>query len=283
MNPLRVAVIVPCYDDGELVVEAVRSIDEPEAIEVVVVDDGSSDALTLAALERLSTDGVRLIRHNRNRGAAVAKMTGLAATRAPYAACLDADDLAVPGSFAAMANRLDASPEAAVCYGHYAEFGAVELVRAVPDVLDPYRIAYTNEYPALALFRRSVLDEVGGWRAAGYQGFAHYDWNLWMTLAERGSAAIHAGSDLITYRRRVEPGSRRLGAAGRERHRELYREMRCLHPRLFADLGRHRRNSDMSLARKLLYPLVYGGRPRFAFERRLKPWLDRLGIWTLRR
>ena len=41
--------------------------------------------------------------------------------------------------------------------------------------------------------------------------------------------------------------------------------------------------SDLSPARKLLYPVVYGGRRRFGIERRLKRLLDRAGLWTLRR
>ena len=34
---------------------------------------------------------------------------------------------------------------------------------------------------------------------------------------------------------------------------------------------------------KVLYPIVYGGRPRFGFERWIRYWLDRRGLWTLRR
>ena len=39
----------------------------------------------------------------------------------------------------------------------------------------------------------------------------------------------------------------------------------------------------LSRPRRLLYPLVYGARAEVPFERTIKPWLDRLGIWTLTR
>jgi len=128
-----------------------------------------------------------------------------------------------------------------------------------------------------ALFRRSALEAAGGWRhiGAGYE-----DWGLWMTLAERGCVGAHAGPGVITVRRRMH-GERMLAAA-KANHSELYRALRHGHPRLFEELRAHRRASDMSATRKLLYPIVYGGRRRFRFESRAKALLDRAGIWTLR-
>ncbi len=177
-----------------------------------------------------------------------------------------------------MADRLDASPGAVVCYGDYAEFGTHELVRAVPDRIDPYRVAYANEYPVTALFRRHVFQDVEGWQLPqrGYE-----DWNLWMAIAERGLLGIYLGPGELTFRKRFH-GERMLHQAKRD-HRELYRELRALHPTLFAELPAHRRRSDLALHRKLLYPVVYGGRRRFAFEHHVKDWLDRRGVWTLTR
>jgi hypothetical protein len=208
-------------------------------------------------------------------------MLGLEVTSAPYVYPLDADDLAVPGALAVMADRLDAEPRAAVCFGDYAEFGSRELTRAVPDRLDPYRLAFTNEYPVTALFRRTTLEELGGWEAKGYEGSFYSDWNLWMTLAESGAVGVHVGRGLTTYRRRIHAG--RVNAASRRRHGELYRRLERLHAGLFAGLAEHRRNSSLSVARKLLYPIVYGGRRRLRFEPLLKRGLDRIGVWTLRR
>jgi glycosyltransferase involved in cell wall biosynthesis len=277
----RVAVIIPCFNDGAYVEDAVRSVDEREPVEIAVVDDGSTDAATAAALARLSDDGVTVRKLPVNRGNAAARMLGLEVTSAPYVYSLDADDLAAPGALAIMANRLDADPRAAVCFGDYEEFGSRELTRAVPDRLDPYRLAFTNEYPVTALFRRTILGEVGGWQAKGYEGSFYSDWNLWMTLAESGAVGVHAGRGVITYRRRMHAG--RVSAASRRRHRELYRRLGDLHAGLFANLAEHRRGSSLSAPRKLLYPVVYGGRPRLRVELLVKRGLDRIGIWTLRR
>lgn len=276
---MRVAVIVPCFNDGPLVAEAVasaRACDEP--IELVVIDDGSTDPETLAIFDELERDGVQLI-HQENRGLPAARNAGLAATRAPYVFPLDADDLLVGESLPSMADLLDLEPAAAVCFGDYAEFGGpVDLIRAVPASLDPFRVAYANEYPVSALFRRTALEQAGGWKKIGP---GYEDWDLWMGLVEAGHTGVHAGVGRLTYRRRLH-GERMLTAAKRKHH-ALYQELKRRHPQLFADIKAHRRRSDMSAARKLLYPVVYGGRRRFAVERHLKALLDRGRIWTLRR
>jgi glycosyltransferase involved in cell wall biosynthesis len=273
----RIAVVIPCFNDGELLVQAVDSVRESEAVELVVVDDGSTEARTQQILAELAAQAVPVVRHERNRGLSEARNSGMRATRARYVFPLDSDDAAVPGALAAMADRLDGRPGAAFAFGDYEEFGTHELVRAVPFQLDAYRIAYRNEYPVSALFRREVLEQVGGWRRPnGYE-----DWDLWMTLAERGLFGAHMGVAFVTFRKRFH-GPRMLTAVKRE-HRTGYREMREHHPRLFAELRRHRASSDLSPARKVLYPIFYGGRRRFGFEPAVNRLLDRLGIWTLRR
>lgn len=267
----RIAVVIPCFDDGAFLPAAVRSIDEGEPVELVVVDDASREQGTVECLRKLESEGVRVIHHERNRGLAAARGTGVRATQAPYVFNLDADDLAVPGSLAIMASRLDGEPDAVACISDYIEFGAWNGIRPVTRWLDPYRVAYNNEWPVSALFRRTILKSVGGWQgeAAGYS-----DWDLWMTLAERGHTVMYAGEGIFAFRKRNHAG--RMLAEAREQHRALYATLRRRHPRLFAQLPNHRRQSDLSPLHKWLYPVMYyGGRPRLIAPLRglLKPFL----------
>lgn len=277
----RFAVIVPCFEDGGLVRQAVESISEDEPAEIVVVDDCSTGQDTLDELAALQRDGITVIRHARNEGVANARTTGLHASQAPFVFPLDADDLAVAGRLGQLADRLEGDPGVGVIFGDYEEFGDAKILRAVPPRLDPYRLAFTNEYPISSLFRRKTLEAVGGFRPAGYCGRSYEDWNLWMTLAEQGERGLHAGEGVPVYRRRLH-GERKL-QSGKRRHVKLYDELRAAHPDLFASLPEHRRRSDLSTARKILYPAVYGRRRRFSFERHVKAGLDRVGVWTLRR
>jgi glycosyl transferase family 2 len=272
-------VIIPTYGEGPLILDAVASIEEPEPVHVVIVDDASPDEETGRVLSQLEAEGYDVLRLAQNSGVGRARTAAFATTTARYIFPLDADDLAEPGVLSTMADRLDADPEAVACVGDVLEFGDSDLVRAVPSWLDPFRVAYTNEYPISALFRRTALEELGGWYRAwtGQQGYE--DWNLWMGFAEQRRRIVHLGPGVIGYRRRLHGG--RLNAEAKRRHAEIYQSMRDAHPDLFGSLAEHRRRSDLSRTRKLLYPLVYGTRAAMPFERQIKPWLDRFGIWTL--
>jgi len=271
-----VAVLVPCFEAGELVLDAVGSIREGEPVELVVIDDASRGDPTAAALARLEADGVRVLRRRDNGGPSAARNDGLAATAARFVAPLDADDLLMPGALGAMADRLDAAPAAAACVGDYEEFGSGGAIRAIPGALDPFRVAYNNDYPITALYRRAAIEP--GWRdpLPGRRGYE--DWGLWMTLAERGAPIVHVGR--VAYRRRLHaPG---VNAAARTHHAELYRALRAGHPRLFADLPAHRRASTLPLLRRLAYPVLLGDRRWLRGARLVKPLLDRAGFGTRR-
>jgi glycosyltransferase involved in cell wall biosynthesis len=271
----RVAVIIPCYSEGVLVADAVHSIEEQEPVEIVVVDNASPDAATRETLAALEGEGVDVVRLDDNLGPARARSAGLRATSARYVCPLDGDDLMISGNLGRMADLLDDEPGVAACVGDIAEFGDHELIRRVPHRLDPYRIAYTNEYPITALFRRSVVQEAHAWEPLdGLHGYE--DWRAWMALAERGERIVHLGAP--GYRRRLH--GRRLNHAARARHRANYERMRREHPALFSRVREHRRSSDLSPLNRVLYPVLYGGRAAVPFERHLKRWFDRLGVVT---
>ncbi len=275
MGPARICVVITSHDEGPLLAEAVASVEEGEEVELVVVDDASEDAATVEVLSALERQGTRVLRHERQRGVAEARMTGLAATSAPFVYPLDADDLAVPGVIGRMADLLDRDQDAAACVGDVHEFGDHDVVRVTPRRLDPYRIALTNEYPITALYRRSALVAVGGWQKLGLHD-GYNDWDLWMSLAERGAVIVHLGD--VGYRRRLH--GERLNQQAQRRHRYFYALMRERHRDLFSRLGEYRRQSDLSLLKRCLYPLVYGSRPKVPLQHVLKPWFDRFGVWT---
>jgi glycosyltransferase involved in cell wall biosynthesis len=254
----RIAVIVPCFNDGEIAHEALASLTQQEPTEVVVVDDASTDAATAEALAGFRSRGIQVIRHEVNQGLSAARMTGLRATQAPFVFPLDSDDLLVPWALTPLADVLEADPGLAAAFADIEEFGSRSRIVRVPPRLDPYRILYRNEYPVASMFRRTTLESVGGWQdVAGLVGYE--DWSLWMTLAERGERAENVGGGRIAMLRRAH-GGRMLADAGR-RHRELYGHLRRLHPTLFAQAGANRRRSDLSPAKRWLYPVLFGARP----------------------
>jgi len=256
----RVAVIVPCYDDGALVEQAIASVREQEPVEIVVVDDGSTDPGTRAVLDAVAERGIKVVRRE-NGGLAAARATGLAATSAPLVYPLDADDLLEPGALAAMADALEGSPEAAFAWGDYDLFGDSGGHYRSPERWLPWTLTYVNPYPVCSLFRRSALERAGDWRGAyggklvGAHGYE--DWDLWLRLVALGVEGVRV--DRTVYRRRLH-GSGRLLARARERHQELYAELQERNATVFAQRDELRRRERPARWKRLAYPVLFGPR-----------------------
>ncbi len=262
----RTAVIIPCFNDGDLATEAVASIREEEPVEVIVVDDGSTEPGTLERLAALERDGVRIVRQQANAGLGVARSAGLAATSAPYVFALDADDLLEPGALAAMADVLDNRSDTGFVWGDYVLFGAQTGSYRSPDRWLPWTLTYVNPYPVCSMFRREVLERAGGW-----QGRAYEDWDLWLRLVGLGESGVSAGR--VVYRRRLHDDSRLLTTA-RTRHQELYSELKERNAEVFAMRDELRRGERPSAWKRSVYPIVFG--PRKVVPMRVEAALQRM-------
>ncbi len=173
--PGSVSVIVPAYEAAhslDACLDSVAAQTHPP-LEVLVVDDGSSDAT--AAVARRRAPGVSLISQT-HLGPGAARNAGLARARGDYVAFLDADDRWTPGFLAATVAFLEAHPEAvAVNTG-----GRTRLAngRERPLPADPEAARAAGLLPAFydfwarydhvrtgtVLLRRDVLIRAGGQR-----------------------------------------------------------------------------------------------------------------------
>ena len=215
------------------------------------MDDGSTDAATLAVLDDLRGRGIRVIRQD-NAGLAAARMRGIAETSAPFVLRLDSDDELAPGALGALADALEASPGAAFALGALELFGARSEVRAFPP-WDPWRLLYANHWTAHGLYRREELTAVGGWTLND----CYEDWDLLLALAERGRSPVIIERVAVRYRQHHVA---RMSTRCRERHGEVYAILRSRHPALY-----RRRRELVSLftgssRQRVAFPLFLGSR-----------------------
>lgn len=206
----RVSVIVPSFNQSAHLAEALDSVANLRDVgfELIVIDDASTDgSLELARDWIAAHDGLPalLARHPVNRGLPVARNAGVALARGEAILPLDADNALFPSAAQRLLAALDADPEAAFAYGILASFS-----ERGPEGLEGYwgwepeRLAKDNYIDALALIRREVLSELGGYttdrRLHGWE-----DYDLWCRIAERGMHGAHVPEIVARYR--VREGS----------------------------------------------------------------------------
>jgi len=173
-----VSTIIPVHNRAALLREAVESVLDQtyRPIEIVIVDDGSTDD-TAAVAEELSRQASVPITvvHQANAGPGAARQRGLELARGGFVQFLDSDDLLLPRKFALQVAALQSQPECAICYGpsleeNHAEQpvrrrGPMRGTGAPRPRLFPRLLVERWWTTSSPLYRRSLLDRIGPWRA----------------------------------------------------------------------------------------------------------------------
>ena len=177
-----VTAVVPCFDYGRLVQQAVDSLRRQSypALEIVVVDDGSTDPETLAALAELEQHSTVRVVHQPNQGLVGARMAGAAAATGELLLFLDNDDLLEPEAIALLAAHLVADAGAAFAYPAQHFFGDEELVWE-PQDYNAYDLLWSNHPTVCSMVRAADFRAVSGYDRS--MQFGWEDWEHWIALA----------------------------------------------------------------------------------------------------
>lgn len=283
----RVSVIIPAHQAERTIAAAVgMAADQTYPnVEVVVVDDGSTDR-TGSIADALRTSCIRVI-HQRNGGLSAARNSGIREATGDMVALCDADDLLLPGHVAGAVDtwRLGG--------------GGRRMVTVNPWVLtpsgitrqllrDPHpapmaqrsRILSANFVSVLSLFPRAMIDEVGPFDETLR---ACEDWDLWMRAVMAGwqilrtdrSTAIyrHTGKTLSSQRELMYDAESAVLTSARARWssqlsapelEQLDRRLAIGSPtRMVSDAEQALRDGDLAQARRLMAvaaPLLPGQR-----------------------
>ena len=120
-----VSVVVPCYNYGHYLPQAVGSIlcQQDVDLEVIIVDDHSTDGSELVAAELAARHpSVRLIRNEANKRHIATYNVGLAETTGDYVVLLSADDMLAEGSLGRATALMERHPSVGLVYGYCPEF-----------------------------------------------------------------------------------------------------------------------------------------------------------------
>lgn len=194
MQP-TVSVVTPVYNASSYVERAVQSVLTQEGIdsvEVILVNDGSTDGSDVVIDELAARSAQVVAIHSENRGPSSARNLGIERATGRYLAFLDADDWFLPHKLAFQTGILEARPELGIVTGDHRLLNedtgfALDVVRGKPAIPYSEALAYRNWFAPMApVLRMSVAEAVGGFD----EGLrASEDWDYWYRCAQL--AEIH--------------------------------------------------------------------------------------------
>ena len=168
MSDELVSVVIPVFNGAPFVAKAVASVRAQGhgAVEILVVDDGSTDG-TQEVLKRLEqNDDIRWFQRSHG-GPARSRNYGIAAAQGQFIALLDCDDVWLPGKLAAQLAVMRARPDVGLVHTDFEvrfEDGTVEERVAARSSREPMVQAFAGGHvalPSTLLIRKAVLDQIG--------------------------------------------------------------------------------------------------------------------------
>lgn len=210
MKPL-VSVIVPLYNAAPFIGEALESAlaSTYRPLEVVVVDDGSTDNSLKVAQDIAKRYPEIKVLHQPNTGVSAARNHAIREAKGTFILPLDADDTISPTY---IAHAVEAMKDDVRVVGSKAEYiGAKQGEWKLP-AYSPELLARRNMIPITSLFRKADWMRVGGFCE---EEIYREDWDFWLSMMKLGGKFVRLEETGLYYR--VLEGSRRSQAKAQKR------------------------------------------------------------------
>lgn len=181
-----VSLIIPCYNYQNIIKKAVQSalLQTYTNIEIIVVDDGSTDVVTIAALEEIEQSNVTVVRQQ-NRGLAAARNTGVKNSKGSFLFFLDNDDTIHPYTIEILLRALKANSGVGYVYSEIYYYGNIpDFFVWKPQSFNAYNLIWANHPTLSCLITREAHEKVGGFSENFIHGWE--DWEYWLKLSKHG-------------------------------------------------------------------------------------------------
>lgn len=195
------SVVIPCYNAGDLLIEALESVigyPKPDCYEIIIVNDGSTDAHTIEVLRELQESGILVI-NQINKGPGAARNTGVKQAKGRYILFLDSDNKIRHDYITKGIALLDLDEHVGVVHGKAHFFGEDTKPRFIPAEFDLYKIFSFNYIDMCAVIRKSMWVELGGFDEERVL-IGHEDWDFWIRVALAGWKFHFVDEILFDYR-----------------------------------------------------------------------------------
>lgn len=203
-----ISVVIPAYNTGHLVSEAISSVlnQSHRRVEVIVVDDGSTDNTQRVVSDLADKDPRVNYIYQENKGLGGARNTGIYRARGEYLAFLDADDLFLPGKLQKQAEALDADPELGLVAGGHRvvdidsgqALGERQPWHERPSLALETWLVACPIVPGAVLMRSKWARRVNGFQILNPPGAEDRD--MWLRLSHEGCRMAWTPEIVCAYR-----------------------------------------------------------------------------------
>lgn len=262
MQNVKISIIIPCFNHGEFVIEAIDSFithNYPFNFEVFIINDGSTDEKTNSILSSIKKDNVHVINQN-NSGPSVARNNGIKMANGTYILPLDGDNKILPNYLLKAVDLLDSNSEIDIVYGKGQRFGLSDnsLIGRPFNLLE---LVQYNTIDTCAVYRKKVWESVGGYdEYMSKKGLE--DWEFWINCSEK-KFKFHFLDEVLYYYRETEEA--RTFKVANKNLNELVQYVRQKHANFIVEtllmykvqLNDALRSKEYLLGKTLLRPIRY--------------------------
>ena len=255
-----VSIIIPCYNQGHYIEEALDSIDKSSLkypIEIIIVNDGSTNEQTIKKLAELAKNEHILLINQKNMGLAIARNVGITHAKGNYILPLDADNKITSEYInKAVAKLLEGCCD--IVYGEPIFFGEdIKRRKYKSQNFNIYDLLERNYIDACAIFTKDVWIKNKGYD--NYMPIKGYeDWEFWINAYSNGFSFFFLKQPLFYYR--ITENSM-VDSYSKEKfmqvHHYLIQKHTLLFLQFFIKLSYIKRKYDTDIQRWYISPFIF--------------------------
>lgn len=243
MEPL-VSIIIPVFNAENYLEETLSSISALQYpnVEVILVNDGSTDNSVHIANEYVAKNNHARLIHQPNQGVSVARNTGIAQAKGKYILPFDSDDIINENYVGEAVLVLENNEDVKVVCSKAEYFGDKTGSWDLPE-FSLFALAHRNLLPVCCMYRKADWEKVGGY-CTDLPG--REDWDFWISLLKNGGNVVKL--PLVGFKYRMHKTSKRNRT--RKLKRYIFEVLNKRHP----DFFKKQINGPLRIHRQLSKP-----------------------------
>jgi glycosyltransferase involved in cell wall biosynthesis len=255
-----VSIIIPCFNHGRYIHEAIDSVlnQTHQNFEIIVVNDGSTAPDTIAVIKKVNHPKIKVV-HTTNQGLASARNNGIREAQSEILLPLDADDKIAPTYIEKAITVLKNDRDVGIVYCNLEFFGTKSGKYILPE-FSIARLLFENLIFCTAFFYRKDWEKVNGFNPN--MKYSCEDWDFWLSMAANGNKVYRIPEFLFYYRMRKDSMWHRISQQQKIamhtqvflNHQDFFREHAS---EFFTEIHRLKYNSDTSLLHRLVFEKLF--------------------------